>query len=68
MSDNSSLKNSGTDNPAGGQITSSVHEHPRLPADVMHIVFKFAQRQDLSSLVPILRTSRIGYELAMPML
>jgi hypothetical protein len=43
-------------------------DEPRLPAEIMQKIFKHAQHDNLSSLASLLRTSKLNYELAMPLL
>jgi hypothetical protein len=47
---------------------TSTDDEPRLPAEIMQKIFKHAQHDHLSSLASVLRTSKLNYELAMPIL
>jgi hypothetical protein len=47
---------------------TSTDDEPRLPAEIMQKIFKHAQHDNLSSLTSVLRTSKLDYELAMPLL
>jgi len=47
---------------------ASTEDEPRLPAEIMQRIFKHAQNDNLSSLTSVLRTSKVNYELAMPLL
>jgi hypothetical protein len=43
-------------------------DSPRLPTEIMEKIFKHANDQDPSTLLPCLRTSKLNYHLAMPIL
>ena len=47
---------------------TSTDDTPRFPAEIMQKIFKHAQHDNLSSLTAVLRTSKLSYELAMPIL
>ena len=47
---------------------TSTDNKPRFPAEIMQNIFKHAQQDNLSSLPAVLRTSKLSYELAMPIL
>jgi hypothetical protein len=46
----------------------SPDDEPRFPPEIMQKIFKHAQHDNLSSLLPVLRTSKLNYELAMPLM
>jgi hypothetical protein len=47
---------------------TSTDDEPRFPPEIMQRIFKHAQQENLSSLASVLRTSKLNYELAMPLL
>jgi len=47
---------------------TSTDDELRFPPEIMQRIFKHAQNDNLSSLTSVLRTSKVNYELAMPLL
>jgi hypothetical protein len=56
------------DNTDTSDASKIIGNSPHLPAEIMEMIFKLVKEDSISSLVPILRTSKSNYDLAMPLL